>query len=86
MSDKRTFVASSELFSDFKYEISMFHVETIEDILVIFKEKLSEILRTHNLTQLDKKLQEAEFHIHGKSIEEIFTSNSDEIFYICDHS
>ena len=44
-SEKRKFIASSELFSDFTVEISLYNVETLEDIIEIFKEELKECLK-----------------------------------------
>lgn len=83
--EKRLFVASSETFSNYQVEISLFNVESIEDIINIFvlslKTKLSEL----NLTNLVKKVEASKFHIHSHTIEDILTSNDESIFYICDH-
>ena len=35
--DKRLFIASSELFSNFQIDISLFDVSTLDDIILIFK-------------------------------------------------
>ena len=39
--DKRKFIASSELFSNFEVEISLYSISNIEDIIKIFKDELS---------------------------------------------
>ena len=86
MSEKRKFVASSELFSNFECEISLFTVLNIDDILKQFKQSMMDIFIEHNFCSLQKKLEQTEFHIHGKTIEDILTSDKEEIFFICDHT
>ena len=81
----RIFVASSELFSDFQVSISLYDVSTLDDIINQFKNELLNVLETNHFTNLIKKAKENIFHIHSKTIEDILTSESDEIFYICDH-
>jgi hypothetical protein len=84
MAEKRTFVASSEIFSNFQKEISLYNVSSLEEIIQEFKTAMNEVFIEHNFTSLQKKLKETEFHIHGKTIEDILTSESEEIFFICD--
>ncbi len=86
MSEKRKFVASSELFSNFECEISLFTVSSIEDIMKQFKQSMMDIFVNHNFLSLQKRLEETEFHIHEKTIEDILTSETDEIFFVCDHN
>jgi len=81
----RLFIASSELFSNFQVSISLYKVSTIEDIINTFKDELSSVLKKNNLDNLIKKLNETDFHIHSYKIEDILTSNSEDVFYICDH-
>ena len=81
----RKFIASSDLFSNFQLEISLYNVSSIDDIIKIFVSSLKEVLENNNLTMLVKILNERNFHIHSYTIEEILTSNYDSIFYICDH-
>ena len=83
--DKRLFIASSELFSNFQIDISLFDVSTLDDIILIFKNKLKELFLLHNLTNLIKKVDESNFHIHSYKIEDILTSKPEDYFYICDH-
>tara|TARA_B100001094_G_scaffold105952_1_gene102066 strand:+ start:4999 stop:5262 length:264 start_codon:yes stop_codon:yes gene_type:complete len=83
--DIRVFIASSEIFSDYSTQISLYNVSSIDDIIQCFKEDLKNTLETNNFTQLKKKLDETSFHIHGYSIEEILTSKKEDVFYICDH-
>ena len=83
--DKRTFIASSELFSEYSLDISLYMVSSVEDIIKIFKESLVELFKNNKLYILEKKVKETNFHIHGQEIESILTSSPDQIFYICDH-
>lgn len=83
--EKRKFVASSDIFSDFTVEISLYDVETIEDIIKYFVKRLRECLLKNNFTNLVQKVDEKNFHIHGKTIEMILTSRYTETFFICDH-
>jgi|TARA_B100001094_G_C17908650_1_gene660104 hypothetical protein len=85
VNEKRLFIASSEIFSDYQLEISLFNVSTLEDIINLFILSLKERLEELNLTNLIKKLSESNFHIHSHTIEDILTSEDDSIFYICDH-
>ena len=86
MTDKRTFIASSETFSDFQCEISLFQVETMDDIINMFRGTLSEIFTEYNLTKLQEVLNNTKFHIHGHTIESILTSDPEDVFFICDHT
>ena len=83
--DSRLFIASSELFSNFEVEISLDEVSSLEGIVDIFKKELNDVLENSNLINLIKKLEESNFHIHSFTIEDILVSNSEDIFYICDH-
>ena len=87
MSNKetRTFIASSELFSDFTVEVSLYNVESLEDIIKIFVTKLRECLTKNNFNNLIEQLDKKSFHIHSKTIEMILVSNDTESFFICDH-
>ena len=82
----RPFVFSSDLFSNFSLDISLYYISTIDDITNYFKEELLSILEKNNLVNLTKILKEKNLHIHGYNIEDILTSNNDHIFYICDHT
>ena len=82
----RKFIASSDLFSNFQMDISLYEVSSIDDIIKKFVEHLKDVLKNNNLTLLIEKLKERNFHIHNYTIEEILVSNYDSIFYICDHS
>jgi len=83
--DTRKFIASSDLFSNFESNISLYQVTTIDDIIEKFVLNLSEVLINNNLTMLLDILKKRNFHIHNYSIEEILVSSPDSIFYICDH-
>ena len=81
----RLFIASSELFSGFKVYIHLTEVDSIEDIISIFKKELESVLTLNNFTNLLEKLNNCNFHIHTNSIEDILTSRREDVFYICDH-
>jgi len=81
----RDFICSSELFSDFKVSISLANIDTIDDIILIFKKELIQALEKNNFTRLIEKVNHCNFHIHSYSIEDILTSSINDIFYICDH-
>ena len=82
----RTFICSSELFSEFKISISLQEIETIDDIIQIMKQELIQALQKHNFSRLIEKVKhDTHFHIHSVTIEDILTSNINDIFYICDH-
>ena len=83
--DKRKFIASSDIFSDFTVEISLYRVSTIQDVIDLFKERLVEVLMEHNFTGLIQMLENKKFHIHTHTIEDILSSNHEDVFYICDH-
>ena len=58
-----------------------------DDIIKEFTARLENVLSTNNLTNLLEQLKQSKkrFHIHSNSIEDILTSKSEDIFYICDH-
>jgi len=82
--DKRLFIASSELFSDFQTEISLYNISTIDEIISIFKSRLKELFQSNHLTNLAKKIDSSNFHIHSYTVEQILISNHEDVFYICD--
>jgi hypothetical protein len=82
---ERTFIASSETFSGFRVNIPLTNVETIDDIITIFKNELHMVLKKNNFDLLLEKLEISNFHIHEFTIEDILTSKHEDIFYICDH-
>jgi|TARA_B110000879_G_scaffold175504_1_gene228821 hypothetical protein len=84
--DKRKFIASSDIFSDFTVEISLYDIESIDDIIKIFVKKLRECLLSNKFTNLVEMLDKKCFHIHGKTVEMILTSCDTESFFICDHA
>ena len=83
--EERTFIASSELFSDFQCNVSLYSVSSLDDIIEAFKNELKTTLKKNNFTNLVKKLDDRNFHIHGHSIEDILVSEKESIFYVCDH-
>ena len=83
--DKRTFIASSDIFSDFSVDISLYDISTKNDIVNIFKQSLMDVLSAHNLTILVEKLKKARLHIHTHTVDDILSSSKDSVFYVCDH-
>ena len=82
---ERKFIDSSELFSNFEVNICLYSVASLEDIIKIFTDELINLFSRNKLVNLIKKVESANFHIHSNSIEDIFTSDEDAIFYVCDH-
>ena len=81
----RTFVASSELFSGFKVSIDIRYIDTLDNIVKIFLDELKLVLKQNNFEVLLEKIVDKEFHIHSHTLEQILTSNPDEIFFVCNH-
>jgi hypothetical protein len=82
---ERKFVASCETFSGYNILIDITQIETIDDIISYFKKKLESVLKAHNFEALIEILKKTIFHIHSHTIEEILTSNVNDIFFICNH-
>ncbi|MBI52260.1 MAG: hypothetical protein CL779_03470 [Chloroflexi bacterium] len=82
---ERQFIASSETFSDFSVYINLYNIDSLQDIINLFIKELRNTLEENNLTNLCKILDKKNFHIHGKTIEDILTSKKGDLFYICDH-
>ena len=82
---ERKFIASSELFSNFEVNICLYSVASLEDIIKIFTDELINLFSRNKLVNLIKKVESSNFHIQSNSIEDIFTSDEDAIFYVCDH-
>ena len=82
---KRLFVASSELFSGFQVDINITEIDTLDDIVKIFLDRLIKVLKDNKFTMLVKKLNETKFHIHSHTLEEILTSERNTILYVCNH-
>lgn len=81
----RKFIASSDLFSNFQVDISLYEVSTVDEIIKKFVLELKGVLEKNNLSMLVNILNNRKFHIHNYTIEEILISNYDAVFYICDH-
>ena len=81
----RLFVASSELFSGFKVHIDIRYIDNLDDIVNIFLNELRIVLKTNNFENLMNKIVDKEFHIHSHTLEQVLTSNKDEIFFVCNH-
>ena len=82
---KRTFIASSKLFSGFKTTINITEIDNLNQICDIFRKTLLTTLSDNNFENLISELKKSNFHIHSATIEQILISNPNEIFYVCDH-
>jgi len=82
---KRLFVASSKLFSGFKVHIDIRYIDTLDDIVKFFLSELRIVLKANNFENLIEKIVDKEFHIHSYTLEQILTSNQDDIFFVCNH-
>ena len=78
----RKFICSSDLFSDFYVMISLSEIESIDDIISIFKNELFQVLKKNNFKRLIDIAKTKNFHIHSYTIEDILTSSINDIFYI----
>ena len=82
---ERKFVVSCEIFSGYNSMIDITLIESIDDIITFFKKKLESVLKEHNLEALIEILKKTNFHIHSHTIEDILTSDINDIFFICNH-
>ena len=82
---ERKFITSSETFSGFSVLIDVTQIETLDDIIIIVKKKLNEVLKEYNFEALIEIFKKTEFHIHTHTIEQILTSEINDFFFICDH-
>jgi hypothetical protein len=85
MVNKRIFSISDELFSYYRTEIDLDEVNNLNDIKIKVISNLRKTLRDNNLEQLEKKLLEKNFHIHGYTFENVLLSEPDQIYYVCGH-
>ena len=85
MDHKRLFIASSELFSGFRVSIDIRYIDTLDNIVKIFLDEMKLVLKQNNFEVLLEKIVDKEFHIHSHTLEDILTSNPDEIFFVCNH-
>jgi len=81
----RKFVCSDEHFSGFGVDIDITQVDSILMIISKFCKELSRVLKKHNLENLLIEYNKKRFHFIDTTLEEILTSEPDEIFYIFHH-
>ena len=77
-------IIKNNIFIPFSFMVG-YNIETIDDIITIFKERLKELFLTNKMNNLAKKVDMSNFHIHSYTIEQILTSSDEDYFYICDH-
>jgi hypothetical protein len=51
----------------------------------IYLNELRIVLKTNNFENLMNRIVDKEFHIHSHTLEQIMTSNQDDIFFVCNH-
>ena len=83
---KRTFIASSEMFSGYTVNLCLINKVSLDDIIIDFKNSLKKIFNDNNLNKLEQIVNDTNFHIHDYTIDDIITSDSNHTFFICDHS
>ena len=83
MVNKRIFSVSDELFSYYRTEVDIDEVNNLNDIIEKVLYNLRKTLNDNHLEQLEKKLLEKNFHIHGYTFEDVLLSEPDQIYYIC---
>ena len=66
--------------------IDIRYINTLDDIVKIFLDELKLVLKQNNFEILLEKIIDSEFHIHSHTLEDILTSNPDNIFYVCNHT
>jgi len=81
----RTFEASSDLFAGFRVDINITKIDTLDDIVIKFVDKLKRVLELNNFTVLLEEFNRKKYHIHNNTLENILTSDNEDIFYVCDH-
>ena len=82
--NQRTFIFSSNYFSDYKVIGDIRYYDTIEDIINYCKNDLLNTLKKNNFTIFIDHLKEINFNIHSHSFDEILLCSPDEYIYICD--
>jgi len=80
----RYFYLSSSTFSEYKVEIDIRYINSIEDIINNIRKDLLNTLEKYNFIYLIEKCKECNFHIHTHTFEEILTSNYHDKIYICE--
>ena len=77
---------SSDLFGGFRMMIDIRSIGSEQNIIQIFKIRLNELFKSHNLPYLVNEVNKRDFHIHSHSFEEILVQDSaDTVVYVCDH-
>ncbi len=85
MVNNRIFSVSDDLFSYYRTEIDIDEVDNLNEIIEKVLYNLRKTLTDNHLEQLEKKLLEKNFHIHGYTFGDVLLSEPDQIFYICGH-
>lgn len=88
MEIKRNFVISCPVFGGFSLDIVINDIESLDEIISTVLDNLKAILKSNNFEFLLEKLEnnKSKYHIHDFTIEDILISDSDKIFYICNHN
>ena len=81
----RIFCISDDTFSGFKSTIDISHIRNLDEIVNEIKYKLYFMLKEMDLDILCKLLDQKKFHIHDVTLDHIFFSDPQKVFYICSH-
>ena len=85
MVNNRKFIISDKLFSGYSTLIDLDEINSKEEIVNIVKNRLKNVLNENNLESLIYNLNKTNFHIHDFTFEDILLSESNKIFYVCNH-
>ena len=83
MVNNRKFIISGSLFSQYETNINLDLVDSINDIIILVIKNIKEDIKSFPI--LLKELEKVNYHIHDYHIGDILLSDSNTIFYICDH-
>ncbi len=83
MVNERKFIISGSLFSQYETNINLDLVDSVNDIIKLVINNIEKDIKKFPI--LITELKKVNFHIHDYDIGDILISNSDTIFYICNH-
>ena len=66
-------------------DINITEIDTLDDIVKKFLDRLIKVLKENKFEMLVKKVNETKFHIHAYTLEGVLTSERNEILYVCNH-
>jgi hypothetical protein len=85
MPNFRTFIYSHNVFQGFTRKIDLDYVESIDEIIKKLHGELITYLEKEKLEVLIQSTDIKRLHIHDFTFGDILMSESDKVYYICDH-